>query len=212
MLQTDLMPADVPGSNALLVALHGLCDSMEGYRWIPRMLHIPELNYLLVNAPDAYYGGFSWYDFAADPGPGVRRSYKLLERLLDDLREQGYPTEKTVLFGFSQGCLMTIETGIRYPHKFAGLVGVSGYVFEPENLISCASPAARQQRFLITHGSEDALIPIQSVRPQIDQLKAAGIQIDWREFEKDHSMMEPEIAQIRDFVLASLRRAELESS
>jgi phospholipase/carboxylesterase len=200
MLQSELIKAEVAGSNTLFIALHGLGDSMEGYRWLPRMLNMPQLNFMLVNAPDAYYGGFSWYDFAADPGPGVRRSYKLLEQLLDDTRAKGFPTEKTVLFGFSQGCLMTIETGLRYPYVFAGLVGVSGYVFEPEKLIASASPVAHQQKFLITHGTEDTLIPIHLVRPQMEQLKAAGMRLEWVEYEKAHAMIEPEIARVSEFV------------
>ena len=61
-LDTDLVPAVKPGSQRLMVVLHGLGDSMEGYRWLPEMLGLPWLNYLLVNAPDAYYGGHSWFD------------------------------------------------------------------------------------------------------------------------------------------------------
>src|SRR6476620_2931350 len=131
MLTTEMVPAVKSGSGRLLLALHGLGDSMEGYRWLPEMLQLPWLNYLLVNAPDPYYGGFSWYDFAGDPAPGVERRRAALFGLLDAQRNAGYPTEKTFLFGFSQGCLMTLDTGLRYPHLFAGLIGISGYVLNP---------------------------------------------------------------------------------
>jgi phospholipase/carboxylesterase len=174
---------------------------MEGYRWVPEILRIPWLNYLLVNAPDEYYGGFSWYDFAADAGPGISRSRELLCQLLDRQRQSGFPTEQTVLFGFSQGCLMTLEVGIRYPHRFAGLIGVSGYVHEPENLVREFSPVARQQRFLLTHGTYDPLIPLRPVREQVSILKAAGLNIEWHEFEKEHTIAgAQEIAVIRNFV------------
>src|SRR5688572_31704644 len=132
MLETDYVPAREKGSRWLMVVLHGLGDSMEGYRWLPQMLGLPRLNYLLVNAPDAYYGGFSWYDFAVDAAPGVCRSYASLSSLLDEQRRRGFATEQTFLFGFSQGCLMTTEVGLRYLHRFAGLIGISGYVHEPE--------------------------------------------------------------------------------
>ena len=118
------------------------------------------MNYLLVNAPDPYYGGYSWYDFAGNQDEGVRRSRKLIFELLDAQRAKGFPTEETVLFGFSQGCLMTIDTGLRYPHLFAGLIGVSGYVHEPEKLVTELSPLAKQQRFLVTHGYQDPDHPI----------------------------------------------------
>jgi phospholipase/carboxylesterase len=201
MLESELIPAHEPNSRSLMVVLHGLGDSMEGYRWLPELLRLPWLNYLLVNAPDPYYGGYSWYDFAGDPGPGVRRSREQLFTLLDQQRQQGFPTEQTTLFGFSQGCLMTIETGLRYPIVLAGLIGVSGYVFEPERLLLERSPVALQQRLLATHGTRDTLIPIEPVRTQIALLKSAGVQLEWREFAKEHTIAgEEELSVIRAFV------------
>ena len=206
MLETDFIPAHHPNSKDLLIALHGLGDSMEGYRWLPKALNLPSLNILLVNAPDSYYGGFSWYDFANDPAPGVERSYRLLAGLLDSRSEQGFPSERTILFGFSQGCLMAFETGLRYPRKLAGLVGVSGYVHEPARLLKLASPAAAEQAFLITHGTRDAMIPAARVRPQTEQLRQAGLNIAFEEYDKDHTIIEPELHRIRAWVAERLAK------
>ena len=200
MLQTELIGAAEAEAKDLLVVLHGLGDSMEGYRWVPQMLNMPRLNVLLVNAPDAYYGGFSWYDYAADAGPGVERSYRLLEGLLNDLREKGFATERTVMFGFSQGCLMSMETGVRYGGRLAGIIGVSGYVHEPRRLLGLASPVAREQRFLITHGTDDPLIPFREARQQYDELSAAGLQIAFRSYKKVHTIIEPELGLFRNFI------------
>ena len=71
MLQTEFIPALGEGSQALLIALHGLGDSTAGYRWLPQGLRLPWMNYLLVNAPDRYYDGYSWYDHERDADPGV---------------------------------------------------------------------------------------------------------------------------------------------
>ncbi len=194
MLETQFIPASEKKSRRLMVVLHGLGDSAAGYQWMPPSLNLPWMNYLLVNAPDSYYGGYSWYDFAGDMGPGIRRSRNLLFDLLDEQRKQGFPTQQTVVFGFSQGCLMTLEVGCRYPHLFAGLVGVSGYVHEPDLLMTGLSPLARQQRFLVTHG-------------QINLLKAAGLNISWHEFVKAHTIAgEPELDLIRDFITAGYAR------
>ena len=206
MLHNEFIPALEKGSRRLLVMLHGLGDSIEGYRWVPEALNLPWLNYLLVNAPDEYYGGYSWYDFAGDIVPGVVRSRKLLFELLDTQRAKGFPTEQTVLGGFSQGCLMSIEAGLRYPHLFAGIVGISGYVCEPEKLVEELSPVAPQQRLLVTHGLQDPMIPIAVVREQIKILKAAGLHIEWHEFAKAHTIAgEPELAVIRNFIRAGYK-------
>jgi phospholipase/carboxylesterase len=199
-LWTDLIPARETDSTRLLIALHGLGDSMEGYRDVPNWLQVPWMNYLLVNAPDPYYGGYSWYDFAGDPVPGIRRSRTLLMTLLDSLRPK-FPSEQTVLFGFSQGCLMTLETGLRYSHKLAALVGISGYVHDAPRLAKELSPVAHEQKILWTHGTRDPLIPLAGVREQKDTLKSAGLNIEWREFQKEHTILPQEIAVIRDFVV-----------
>jgi phospholipase/carboxylesterase len=201
VLTTELIRAEKTVEPRLMIVLHGLGDSMEGFRWLPHAMQFPWLSYLLVNAPDRYYTGFSWYPLDDDPASAIERSRKLLFELLDQMRGQGFPTEKTVLFGFSQGCLMSIEVAARYPHRLAGIVGVSGYVHEPERLLRELSPQARQQRFLITHGTRDPLIPIDQVRPQMEMLRQAGLRIDWREFVKAHTIDEAlELSVLRDFV------------
>ena len=202
MLRTEFIPARQPAkSNCLLIALHGLGDSLAGYRWLPDELGLPWLNILLVNAPDPYFGGFSWYDFAGNPGPGILRSRQLLFDLLDHQARQGFPTELTSLFGFSQGCLMTVDVGFRYPKKLSGLIGVSGYVHEPEVLLAGLSPVARSQRMLFTHGTQDPLVPCAAVREQVQILQKAGLNITWKEFEKVHTIAgTQELDLLRTFI------------
>jgi len=201
MLHSELIPAREKNSRRLMVMLHGLGDSIEGYRWLPEALNLPWLNYLLVNAPDDYYGGYAWFDLN-NILPGVQRSRTLLFELLDDLPARGFAAEQTTLGGFSQGCLMAVDVGLRYPHRLAGIVGISGWVHQPDKLLAELPPVARQQRLLMTHGTGDPLIPIAQVRPQIPLLKAAGLNVEWREFAKPHTMIEEEITVVRDFVSA----------
>ena len=146
MLDTELIPATESDSKWLMVVLHGLGDSMEGYRWLPKALDLPWLNYLLVNAPDDYHGGFSWYDIYEDPDPGVKRSRKAMVELLDNHREAGFPSKQTFQFGFSQGCLVTMEIAMRYPHRLAGCIGISGYIHEPNTALKELSPVARNRK------------------------------------------------------------------
>lgn len=201
MLQTEFIPAADPSSKRLLIALHGLGDSAAGYRGIPYELRLPSMNYLLANAPDSYYGGYSWYDFTGDETKGILRSRKLLFDLLDATRAKGFASEDTILFGFSQGCLMTVDVGFRYPHRLAGLVGISGYIHDPDQLVAELSPVAAQQRMLFTHGTQDPLIPFAQVREQVNILKAAGLHIDWHEFVKAHTIAgRAEFDLIRGFI------------
>jgi phospholipase/carboxylesterase len=203
MLDTVWIPAANGQSRRLLVALHGLGDSPQGFRWLPDAMQLPSMNYVLVQAPDSYYGGFSWYDIYGSPGPGVLRSRRLLFELLEDLEKNKTPAQNITLLGFSQGCLMCLEVAARYPRRLAGIVGISGYVHEPESMIRELASEATRQRILVTHGSQDPTIPIDQARPQFELLQRNGLQIDWREFAKGHTIAgDEEMAVIREFVRA----------
>lgn len=205
-LDSVFIPAADKTSRQLWVMLHGLGDSVEGFRWMPDAFQLPQMNYLLVNAPDDYYGGFSWYDFDEDRSfevmkPGIERSRNLIFQLLDAQRAAGFPSEQTVLGGFSQGCLMSLDVATRYPHRLAGVVGISGYVCDPETLVKELSPVAKEQKFFITHGTFDPMLPLDRTREQIQRLQDAGLGIQWQEFRKEHTIAgQVEMDAIREFV------------
>ena len=146
-------------------------------------------------------GGAHWYAVprVGYPDPETfREGYARLTEWFDALP---FPAERIALGGFSQGSLMSLDVGLRYPYRLAGIVGISGYVADPEHLIQDLSPVAFQQRLLMTHGVLDPLIPFAVVREQVNLLKAAGLHIQWHEFVKPHTIAgEPEIEVIRNFI------------
>ena len=95
---------------------------------------------------------------------------------------------------------MTLETGLRYPHQFAALIGLSGYVLDPHILLREMPPRAKEQQILVTHGRQDPLIPFADVKKQMEQLRAGGVRIAWHEFNKPHTIIEEEIAVMRAFI------------
>lgn len=193
-------PSRVP-SNKLMVVLHGRGDSYEGFLWLPQALDLPDLNYLMVNAPDPYYTGYSWYDLPPRQGPGIFRSRSLLDALFAEILVQGISPRDIVLFGFSQGCLMALEWGGRSDLPLAGIVGVSGYVYDPPALLAEMSRTARERRCLITHGTEDEVLACGQTDAQIAHLQRAGMPIQYQRFSKGHTI-DPvrEMPVIREFV------------
>lgn len=193
----------------MMLVMHGLGDSMEGYRPLVAELGIPEMNYLLINAPDHYVSGYSWYDIYDNPEPGIIRSRELLLNLLAHQHKEGFDYNHMFLFGFSQGCLMAVETGARCKETLGGIIGISGYVQNPDLLVKEKSNAADSQHFLITHGHLDEIIPIQKSRPIFQHLSHAGLNIQWEEFNKPHSFDgEREFQVIRNFVTQRINSIE----
>lgn len=201
MLTTDFIPAKEGGSRYLMIVMHGLGDSMEGYRPLVAELGITRMNYLLVNAPDHYVSGFSWYDIYGEPKPGIVRSRELLNQLLEHQRSEGFEYDHMFLFGFSQGCLMAVETGARFHSKLGGVIGISGYVQGPDELLAEKSPVAASQKFLITHGTQDSVIPFEGAKNIFARLAQGGLDINFVTFDKAHSFAgDSEFQLIRNFV------------
>jgi phospholipase/carboxylesterase len=85
----------------------------------------------------------------------------------------------------------------------AGCVGVSGYVYNPALLGEEASAAAKSRPWLVTHGYEDDVLPYDVTAEQIDLLKQAGLPIDFRSYNKTHTI-DPDLIDIRDAMIAML--------
>jgi phospholipase/carboxylesterase len=205
-LETVYLPAEQPEKvQKILLVLHGLGDSIEGYRFLPQILNFPSLSYLLVNAPDRYYTGFSWYDIFNDQAPGIIRSRGLLSKMLTDLKAQGWKSQDIGLFGFSQGCVMSLDIALRYPEPLGCVVGVSGYVAFLEEYPGALSPVVDQQKILFTHGTLDKMVPSRKAHEQIKILRKQGVKIEWSAYEKEHTI-DPaeEIPKIRGFIAQAL--------
>src|SRR5262245_29317742 len=91
-------PARV-SSRLLVVVLHGLGDTPEGFLWLQETLSMDPLNFLLVGAPSRYYTGFSWYDLPPHQLPGILHSCKVLSKVFAETEKSGFPPENTFLFG-----------------------------------------------------------------------------------------------------------------
>lgn len=201
-LQTWTIPAK-KAEEKLVVTLHGLGDSSAGYTWLPQEMRQDHFSYLLVDAPDPYFTGYSWFDLFQNPSPGVLRSRKLLTDLLAELETEGWASTDIFLFGFSQGALMSMETAIRYPHKLAGIIAICGFLFSIDEMPGVFSSVAKEQKFLVTHGQQDPVVPIDLTRPQIQRLQSMGLAIDWQEYPKVHTIdLGAEMQKIREFMTA----------
>lgn len=204
MLSYDLIPAKPAASHWCLV-LHGLGDSRHGWMPVVPMLGVANLGFALADAPREYGDGFSWFDIHQDfsiDDDQVRTSRTALSELIRHLLEQlAIPSEKLFLMGFSQGCLMAIDTALRWPTPFAGVIGISGFMAMLDEYPQGFGAAAKDQRLLLTHGRQDPMIPLRFVSGQKDRLRKHGIHIDWREYDKVHTLdPSDELDDIRAFL------------
>jgi len=86
-----------------------------GYEWFP----IPEIDGSTI--PDMMQA--------------LALSEKLIIKLIDGYKKRfGLDTSDFVLLGFSQGCMISLNIGLRQLNNLGGVVGISGRLLMPESL------------------------------------------------------------------------------
>jgi phospholipase/carboxylesterase len=196
-------------NRTLVIAIHGRGASAEDL--VPILPDIIEGNYIGVfpNGPmcmqlGAWGIGHAWYDLGPDQFSTLRESRQNLTDLLAEVKTKfNVPRERTFLAGFSQGAVMTLEVGLRYPERLAGLIALSGYMPEPDILTQEAIQDPERQ-VLVAHGTMDDVVPVEAGRLLDRELKLLGFQVEYREFAVGHSISYDEMAFIRQWVDARL--------
>ena len=199
-LENLFIPSKVP-SKKLMIVLHGRGDSSQGFTWLPQILNIDEMNYLLLDAPYAYFGGNSWYDLPPNQRIGIAHSSSLLTDIFDTLFDEEFDASQSFLFGFSQGSLLTFEFGARYKKQLAGYLAISGYIYDPELLLKEMNLELKNANWLCTHGTQDDVLPYDTSKAQVETLQNAGFNIEFKKYEKTHTIAEEELHMIKTWIM-----------
>jgi phospholipase/carboxylesterase len=146
-----------------------------------------------------YTFGFSWFDGWPPEGDSIVQSRTKLLTLINELVER-YPTpeRKIVITGFSQGGMMALDVGFRTKQKIAGIVVMSGAIFEAD------MPPLRKLPVLIVHGTEDDMIPLFAARRTRFILEENGVTAEYHEFPMGHHVTQESMEVVRAFLAREL--------
>ena len=137
-------------------------------------------------------GGAHWYVVReiGYPDPETfHGTYTIATRLLDSLTEAlDVPLTRTVIGGFSQGCVMSYALGLGAGRPSpAGIVGLSGFIPRVDGF-SIDLDTRSTLPVAIGHGTGDPIIGVQWSRDARDRLESAGIDVVYRESPIGHSI------------------------
>ncbi|MGH8205198.1 MAG: alpha/beta hydrolase [Steroidobacteraceae bacterium] len=148
----------------------------------------------------------AWYDIlgldrdAVQDEGGVRTSDAAIRALIEREAERGISAERIVLGGFSQGGAMSLFTGVRYPHRLAGIIGLSCYLLLSSKLTAERNAANRDTPVLLAHGACDPMIDVRFGEDSRDLLEAAGYGVEWHRYDMGHELCSDEVAAIAAFL------------
>jgi phospholipase/carboxylesterase len=206
-----------PNPTVSIIWMHGL--GADGSDFVPIVKELdlagcPPIRFVFPHAPSipvTMNGGYimpAWYDIAAagtdiarreDEG-GLRKSQQAIGQLIEVEKSRGIPASRIVLAGFSQGCAMALQTGLRYPERLAGLLCLSGYLPLHTALTEERHAANQDTPIFMAHGRADPVIPMQRGEQSRDILAAAGYQVEWHEYYMQHSVCLEEIEDIGNWL------------
>ncbi|GGX17954.1 alpha/beta hydrolase [Undibacterium macrobrachii] len=199
--------------SAAIIWMHGLGADANDFVPIVKELDLrdcPAIRFIFPNAPQipvTLNGGYimrAWYDIAAagtdinkrEDESGLRQSQQQVEALITRENARGIATENIILAGFSQGCAMSLQTGLRHPQKLAGIMGLSGYVPLADKIAEERHPANQNTSIFLVHGTVDPVIPIQRAQQSRDLLVSLGYPVEWHDYWMQHSVSPQEIMDI----------------
>jgi phospholipase/carboxylesterase len=204
MFQTQLfdshfIPSPKPSRKIMLV-FHGRGDSLKPFKKFQEELNLKNINFLLLNAPRRYLGGYSWYGEPPFERQGVLKIRQRVFRLLKELEDSGWNSQDIFLLGFSQGCLVSADVGLNYKKKLGGVVGISGYFHFFPRWRNQLTPNSRQTPWLFTHGKKDDILDFKETHHGVEKLKSEGLKVSWILSEKKHIFSEQDYPIIRRWV------------
>lgn len=192
-----------------MITLHGRGTTGEDLIPLADEIALPGIRWIFPDAPFPFpddFGGRMWYTSPPQGQSGILESRRLLFDLLDTLMtREGIPSDRIALIGFSQGAVMSLDVGLRYPQPLAAMIALSGYLASPEKLTAEKSPASIKTPILLVHGTMDEVVPVDGSRKAHTVLVKEGYQPRLEEYPMGHQVIPEEIQLIGDFLKTQLR-------
>lgn len=170
----------------LLVFLHGYgADADDLFPLAMQMAPaLPATAIVSLEAPEEIPGGMlggrQWFPISRidkselDHGAQMARGY--VNTALQSLKRRfDLQWSDIALFGFSQGCMMSLEVSLRLPEALGYVLGYSGALPAPER---AATESTSFPPYLLVHGEEDQVVPFTSMEAAAKTLAALGAPVE----------------------------------
>ncbi|MFV0429176.1 MAG: alpha/beta hydrolase [Arachnia sp.] len=176
-------PAISGRDRQLIVFLHGYGADGNDLMGLAEPLApiFPFAGFLAPHAPHpvpGMPGGRRWFpiprldgESAQAAAAGLAAARADLDAFLDDQAAE-VPAAATVVIGFSQGTMLALHTLLRRTQPVAGIVGFSGALLNPAELIPTVTPEV-----LLVHGDADPMVAPESMPTAARELRRHGLQV-----------------------------------
>ena len=130
--------------------------------------HLPDTIFICPDAPErcaASPTGFQWFDLMDQTKEQILSKSLVAEMKLNKLIDQvkiknDLTADKIVLGGFSQGCMISLQTGLKRKDKINSIVGYSGKIIDTDHL---SRNIISRPNIILMHGDIDQVVTVESL-------------------------------------------------
>ena len=127
--------------------------------------YLPETIFICPDAPEkcaASPTGFQWFDLMDQTTEQILSKSLVAEiklnKLIDEIKEEyNLLANQIVISGFSQGCMISLQTGIKRKDKINSIIGYSGKIINLEHL---SKNIVSRPNIILMHGDIDQVVTI----------------------------------------------------
>ena len=143
---------------------------------------LPDAIFLCPNAPEVCTDnprGYQWFDLISEKEEMILEKSLVAEEKLSTFLDQVYdnlqlePTS-LALVGFSQGCMMCIQVGLKKKKQINCLIGYSGKVINKKHL---SDNINSKPKIFLMHGAKDTIVSPTHLLEAKEYLNNQGIKI-----------------------------------
>ena len=148
---------------------------------------LPETIFICPDAPEkckVSSTGYQWFDLM-DQAPDQILAKSLLAEmklntLIDEVKKKNeISANEIALGGFSQGCMISLQTGIKRKDKINCILGYSGKIIDLNHLEKNINS---RPEIILMHGDKDEVVPISSLLEAKDFFNKKNYQIETKIF------------------------------
>jgi len=152
---------------------------------------------------------YEWYRVKIIGRPDTEQvtlAVEAIDHFIDEILST-YPINphKLFLLGFSQGSLLSMCYALTHPTRVAGVIAQSGYIPGHVNM-EINETEIKNKPFILTHGEQDTMIPIEWGRASRDRLQTLGVDLTYNEFQMGHSVSMDSLEVISRWLEEQLRK------
>ena len=148
---------------------------------------LPDAIFLCPNAPEICRinpQGYQWFDLESDKEDVILEKSIIAEKKLSIFLDQVFENlklspSKSALIGFSQGCMIGIQVGLKKKEQLNCLIGYSGKIINQKHL--SANINSKPKIFLM-HGENDTIVTPTHLLEAKEYLKKSGLNVKTKMF------------------------------